>query len=63
MVPLLDYTSISGIPLQKFIDNKKISREKLDEIIQRTRNGGGEVVALLKDSSAFYSSACSYRNG
>ena len=63
MVPLLDYTSISGIPLQKFIDNKKISNEKLDEIIQRTRNGGGEVVALLKDSSAFYSPACAHRNG
>ena len=39
--------------------NKKISSEKINEIIKRTRNGGGEVVSLLKDGSAFYSPACS----
>jgi len=59
MVPLLDYTTISGIPIRNFIDNKRISLEKINKIIDRTRNGGGEVVSLLKDSSAFYSPACS----
>ena len=59
MVPLLDYTTISGIPIKNFIDNKRISLEKINQIIERTRNGGGEVVSLLKDSSAFYSPACS----
>ena len=59
MVPLLDYTTISGIPIKNFIDNKRISMEKMNQIIERTRNGGGEVVSLLKDSSAFYSPACS----
>ena len=59
MVPLLDYTTISGIPIKNFIDSKKISLEKVHQIIERTRNGGGEVVSLLKDSSAFYSPACS----
>ena len=59
MVPLLDYTTISGIPIKNFIDNKKISLEKINQIIERTRNGGGEIVSLLKDSSAFYSPACS----
>ncbi len=59
MVPLLDYTSISGIPLKSFIKQNRISEKKISEIIERTRNGGGEVVSLLKDSSAFYSPACS----
>ena len=59
MVPLLEYTSISGIPLKKFIQKNKISENKLNEIIERTRNGGGEVVSLLKESSAFFSPASS----
>ena len=50
MVPLLRFTSISGIPLSEFI--KKISKYKVEEIISRTRNGG-EIVALMKNSSAF----------
>lgn len=49
MVPLVSYTSISGIPITKFI-----SKERLDEIVMRTRKGGGEIVALLKTGSAFY---------
>jgi len=57
MVPLLDYTTIGGIPLKNFIKSKAISQEKLDEIVQRTRNGGAEVVALLGNGSAFYSPA------
>ena len=59
MVPLLDYTSVGGIPIKQFIKIRNIKIEKLEQIINRTRNGGGEVVSLMKDSSAFYSPACS----
>ena len=59
MVPLLDYTSIGGIPLQNFIDEKKVLKESINDIVKRTRSGGGEIVALMKNSSAFYSPACS----
>ena len=59
MVPLLRFTSISGIPLSEFIKKKKISKYKVEEIISRTRNGGGEIVALMKNSSAFFSPATS----
>jgi malate dehydrogenase len=57
MVPLLDYTTIGGIPLKQFVDSDAISREKLESIVQRTRNGGAEVVQLLGNGSAFYSPA------
>ncbi len=59
MVPLLDYTSVSGIPLHNFIDENKIERQTIDNIVKRTRSGGGEIVGLMKNSSAFYSPACS----
>ena len=59
MVPLLEYTSISGITIKKFIKKNKVSENRLNEIIERTRNGGGEVVSLLKESSAFFSPASS----
>ena len=59
MVPLLRFTSISGVPLSEFIKKKRISKDKVDEIISRTRNGGGEIVALMKNSSAFFSPATS----
>ena len=59
MVPLLRFTSISGIPLSEFIKKKRISKDKVEEIISRTRNGGGEIVALMKNSSAFFSPAAS----
>ena len=59
MVPLLDYTSVGGIPIQSFIDDGIIKKEKVEQIIDRTRNGGGEVVSLMKNSSAFFSPACS----
>ena len=49
MVPLLRYSSVGGIPLAKLLD-----KAKLDEIVERTRKGGGEIVALLKTGSAFY---------
>ena len=59
MVPLLDFTSVGGIPIKKFIEKSNIKKEKLEQIVDRTRNGGGEVVSLMKNSSAFYSPACS----
>ena len=54
MVPLLRYSSVNGIPLTKFMD-----QAKLDAIIERTRKGGGEIVALLGTGSAFYAPASS----
>jgi malate dehydrogenase len=49
MVPLVSYTTVSGIPVTQMID-----REKLDAIVTRTRNGGAEIVGFLKTGSAYY---------
>jgi len=49
MVPLLSYTTVCGIPITQLLDQKK-----LDAIVERTRKGGGEIVALLKTGSAYY---------
>lgn len=49
MVPLISYTTISGIPVTEFI-----GKEKLDQIVQRTRDGGIEIVNYLKTGSAYY---------
>jgi malate dehydrogenase len=49
MVPLVSYTTVSGIPVTQLID-----RAKLDAIVERTRKGGGEIVAYLKTGSAYY---------
>jgi len=49
MVPLTRYTSIGGLPLTEFLDKPTI-----DGIVERTRKGGGEIVSLLKDGSAYY---------
>ena len=49
MVPLISYTTVSGIPVTQFID-----RAKLDAIVDRTRNGGAEIVKHLKTGSAYY---------
>lgn len=59
MVPVVDYTTISGIPLPEFVKMGWISQEKLDQIVQRTRDGGAEIVGLLKTGSAFYAPAAS----
>lgn len=59
MVPLLRYTAISGVPIQEFIKMNLITQQRLDEIIHRTRFGGGEIVELLKTGSAFYAPALS----
>ena len=59
MVPVPNRTTVSGKPLLDFIKEGKISEEKLNEIIDRTRNGGAEVVKLLETGSAFYGPAAS----
>ncbi|MDP6428818.1 MAG: malate dehydrogenase [Rhodospirillales bacterium] len=57
MVPLARYSTVAGIPLPDLVRMKWISQKKLDEIIQRTRDGGAEIVGLLKTGSAFYAPA------
>lgn len=59
MVPLPRFSTVSGIPLPELVKMGWISQEKLDAIITRTRNGGGEIVKLLKTGSAFYAPAAS----
>ena len=54
MVPLLRYSTVSGIPVETFI-----GKERLDQIVQRTRDGGAEIVKLLQTGSAFYAPAAS----
>ena len=49
MVPLVRYTTIGGIPISELM-----AEEKIDQLVQRTRDGGGEIVALLKEGSAYY---------
>jgi malate dehydrogenase len=49
MVPLISYTTVSGIPVTQLMD-----RAALDAIVTRTRNGGAEIVSLLKTGSAYY---------
>jgi malate dehydrogenase len=57
MVPLPRYSTIAGIPLPDLVKMGWTSQEKLDQIIQRTRDGGAEIVGLLKTGSAFYAPA------
>jgi len=59
MVPLLKYTSISGIPLLDLVQQGQISEKKLSAITERTKKGGGEIVKLLESGSAFYAPAAS----
>ncbi|MEO1481210.1 MAG: malate dehydrogenase [Myxococcota bacterium] len=54
MVPVVEYCSVGGIPLAQLM-----SKEDIDAIVERTRKGGGEIVALLKTGSAFYAPASS----
>src|SRR5438445_6427571 len=49
MVPLISYTTVSGIPVSQLLD-----KAKLDKIVDRTRNGGAEIVAFLKTGPAYY---------
>jgi malate dehydrogenase len=59
MVPLPRYSTVAGIPLPDLVKMGWTSQEKLDQIIQRTRDGGAEIVGLLKTGSAFYAPAAS----
>ncbi|MBN2694401.1 malate dehydrogenase [bacterium] len=59
MVPIIRYANVNGVPAQELLERKHGEKAKdiLDAIIKRTRDAGGEVVALLKTGSAFYSPA------
>jgi malate dehydrogenase len=59
MVPLIRYSTVAGIPLPDLVAMKWISQERLDQIVQRTRDGGAEIVGLLKSGSAYYAPASS----
>ncbi len=57
MVPLVRYSTVAGIPLPDLVKMGWTTQEKLDSIVQRTRDGGAEIVGLLKTGSAFYAPA------
>ncbi|WP_223292130.1 malate dehydrogenase [Defluviicoccus vanus] len=59
MVPLTRYSTVAGIPLPDLVKMGWTTQEKLDQIVQRTRDGGAEIVGLLKTGSAFYAPAAS----
>ncbi len=59
MVPLTRYSAVAGIPLPDLVKMGWTTQARLDAIVDRTRNGGGEIVALLKTGSAFYAPAAS----
>lgn len=59
MVPLVRYSTVAGIPVPDLVKMGWTSQSKIDAIVERTRNGGGEIVALLKTGSAFYAPATS----
>jgi malate dehydrogenase len=59
MVPVAEYSTINGIPVPDLIKMGKSTQARVDEIVKRTRGGGGEIVALLKTGSAFYAPATS----
>jgi malate dehydrogenase len=59
MVPLVRYSTVAGIPLPDMIKMGWTTEAKIDAIVDRTRKGGGEIVALLKTGSAYYAPAAS----
>ena len=59
MVPLINNTTIGGVPLMDFLKLKNFPYSKIEKIVNRTRMGGGEIVKLLKRGSAFYAPASS----
>jgi len=59
MVPLIRYSAVGGITLPDLVEMGWSSQDKIDAIVQRTRDGGAEIVALLKTGSAFYAPATS----
>ncbi|MBK8456278.1 MAG: malate dehydrogenase [Phyllobacteriaceae bacterium] len=59
MVPMVRYSTVAGIPLPDLVKMGWLTKERLEQIIQRTRNGGAEIVGLLKTGSAYYAPASS----
>jgi len=59
MVPLPRYSTVAGIPLTDLVKMGWLTKERLEQIVQRTRDGGAEIVGLLKTGSAFYAPATS----
>jgi malate dehydrogenase len=59
MVPVISYSTVSGIPIPDLIKMGRSTQERIDAIVKRTRGGGGEIVALLKTGSAYYAPATS----
>jgi len=59
MVPSVRYSTVGGIPLPDLVKMGWTTQERLDKIVQRTRDGGAEIVGLLKTGSAFYAPAAS----
>jgi malate dehydrogenase len=59
MVPLTRYSTVAGIPVPDLIKMGWTTQEKIDAIVERTANGGGEIVKLLERGSAFYAPAAS----
>src|ERR1700682_2264146 len=59
MVPLIRHSTVAGIPLPDLVKMKWTSQARLDQIVQRTRDGGAEIVNLLKSGSAYYAPAAS----
>jgi malate dehydrogenase len=59
MVPVIEYSTVAGIPIPALIKMGWSTQERIDAIVDRTRKGGGEIVALLKTGSAYYAPATS----
>src|ERR1700741_620648 len=59
MVPLVRYSAVAGIPIPDLVKMKWTTQARLDDIVERTRNGGGEIVSLLRTGSAYYAPASS----
>ena len=59
MVPVVEYSTVAGIPIPDLIEMGWSTKERIDAIVKRTRGGGGEIVALLKTGSAYYAPATS----
>jgi malate dehydrogenase len=57
MVPMVRHSTVGGLPLPELVKQGWLTQDKLDAIVDRTRKGGGEIVALLKTGSAFYAPA------
>jgi len=57
MVPIVEYSTVAGVPIPDLVKMGWSTQERIDAIVQRTRGGGGEIVALLKSGSAYYAPA------